>query len=87
MEEANDHMAAVLNEIQERLFTEDKQISKEKAVARIRAKIPPPQTLLDPRTGALTKKGKARYHKVAGPESSGDSLADEEEEPLEHGQE
>jgi len=59
MELANRHMAQMLNEIQEQVLHEDKALSKEKAVARVRAKIPPPQTKLGDTTTAkeLKKKG------------------------------
>ncbi len=84
---ANTHLARLFGELQERLFAEDKALSREKAVARIRAKIPPPQTKLEDTTTAkelAKKKGKklkqdAFYAEGAEPEEEGIGRGDRED--------
>ena len=61
MELANTHMAMLLNEIQERLFSEDKAISREKAVARIRAQMPESQPTIAQVVREASKKGKGDH--------------------------
>lgn len=59
MELANAHMVAMLNTVQKEVLHEDKALAREKAVARIRAKLPENQTRIGDTTTAkeLKKKG------------------------------
>ncbi len=84
MELANAHMARMLGEIQERLFAEDKVLSREKALARIRAKIPEPQKKLEGRewTKVAKKKGKEGSVQHLGEAKDAEQLIDEEEDEL-----
>lgn len=82
MDLANAHLSRVFGEIQEHVFHEDKAISKEKAIARIRAKMPPPQRKLEDTTTAreLKKKRKAGSVQHLGEAKDAERMIAEEEE-------
>ena len=63
MELANAHLARLFGEVQERLFAEDKALRMEKALARMRAKLPEEQKKLEDMTTAkefAKKKGRTQ---------------------------
>lgn len=64
MERSNERLRETLNYAQEHLFKEDKMLSKEKALARVRAKFPEEQRRLEQVAPAKVSKAKGKRGSV-----------------------
>ena len=78
---ANANLQTVFEMAQERLFAEDKALNREKALARIRAKLPDNQKKIEEMTPAChtKRKGKGSVQHL-GEAKDAEQLIDEEEE-------